>query len=194
MVPHRQNPHVGGNIARRRYYSRKPNKQTRRVNDRINADEVRVIDPNGEQLGVMSPEDGREKAAEFGLDLVEVAPQAKPPVCKIMDYGKFKYQQSKKQKSGGSDKVSLKTFRMRPNIGDHDLDVKLRHATDSLESGDQVKLIMRLRGRERAFTDRWTERLHEIVEQLQEEVDRETNVTQRPKSEGRQISALIEPA
>lgn len=164
------------------------------MNDRIKSEEVRVVDPDGEQLGVMSPEDGVEKAEEFGLDLVEVAPQAKPPVCKIMDYGKFKYQQSKKQKSGGSDKVSLKTFRMRPNIGDHDLDVKLRHATDSLESGDQVKLTMRLRGRERAFTNRWTERLSEIVEQLQEEVDREVNVTQRPTPEGRQISALIEPA
>lgn len=142
----------------------------------------------------MTPDEGREKAVEFGLDLVEVAPQANPSVCKIMDYGKFKYQESKKQKSGGSDKVSLKTFRMRPNIGDHDLDTKLRKAGDSLDSGDQVKLIMRLRGRERAFMSRWTERLNEIVEQLQEGVDRETQVTQRPKPEGRQISALIEPA
>lgn len=153
-----------------------------------------MIDPDGEQLGIMSPDDGREKAEEFGLDLVEVAPNTEPPVCKIMDYGKFKYQQSKKKSSGGSSRVELKTFRMRPNIGDHDLDVKLKHATDALERGDQVKLIMRMRGRERAFTGRWIERLEEVIELLDERVEREVSITQRPKVEGRQIGAVIEPA
>lgn len=141
----------------------------------------------------MTPDDGREKADEFGLDLVEVAPKADPPVCKIMDYGKFKYQLSKKS-SSKSDRVELKTFRMRPNIGDHDLDVKLRHAKDSLESGDQVKLIMRMRGRERAFTERWVARLVEIIEQLEGIVEREISVTQTPRSEGRQIAAVVEPS
>ena len=142
----------------------------------------------------MTPDDGREKAEDFGLDLVEVAPNADPPVCRIMDYGKFKYQQSKKKASGGSDRVELKTFRMRPNIGDHDLDVKLKHASDALEKGDQVKLIMRMRGRERAHTGRWIERLEEVIELLAERVDRDVSVTQQPKVEGRQIGATIEPA
>jgi translation initiation factor IF-3 len=164
------------------------------VNTRIRAKEVRVIDPDGEQVGVMSPEEGIEKAEEFGLDLVEVAPKARPPVCRIMDYGKFKYQQSKKKASNKSDNVQLKTFRMRPNIGDHDLNVKLRQAGSALDDGDQVKLVMRLRGRERAFTDRWVERLGEIVEELQESLERDIKVTQRPKSEGREITAMVEPA
>ncbi len=164
------------------------------MNHRIRAPRIRVIDPDGEQLGIMTPDDGREKADEFGLDLVEVAPKADPPVCRIMDYGKFKYQQSKKKASSKSDRVELKTFRMRPNIGDHDLDVKLKHATDALEKGDQVKLIMRMRGRERAFTDRWIERLNEVIEQLSEQVERDVAVTQKPKVEGRQIAAMIEPA
>ena len=142
----------------------------------------------------MTPDEGREKAEELGLDLVEVAPQADPPVCKIMDYGKFKYQLSKKKSSSKSDRVEMKTFRMRPNIGDHDLDTKLKHATDSLESGDQVKLVMRMRGRERAFTHRWVERLDEILVILQERVDRDVAVTQKPTSEGRQIAAVVEPA
>ncbi len=152
-----------------------------------------VIDPDGESVGVMTPEEGIEKAEEYGLDLVEVAPKARPPVCRIMDYGKFKYQQSKKNTSK-SDNVQLKTFRMRPNIGEHDLNVKLRQAGSALDGGDQVKLVMRLRGRERAFTDRWVERLVEIVDELQETMERDVKVTQRPKSEGREITAMVEPA
>jgi len=141
----------------------------------------------------MSPDEGREKAEEFGLDLVEVAPQASPPVCKIMDYGKFKYQQSKK-KSAKSDNVQLKTFRMRPNTGQHDLDTKLRKATEALESGNQVKFIMRMRGREHAFTERWVDQLAEIIADLQENLDREITVTQEPHMEGHhQITAMIEP-
>ena len=141
----------------------------------------------------MSAEEGREKAEEFGLDLVEVAPNAHPPVCRIMDYGKFKYQQSKK-KSSKSDNVQLKSFRMRPNTGDHDLEVKLRQASEALDDGNQVRFILRMRGRERAFTDRWVEQLGEIIEDLRESIDREIKVVQAPKNEGRQISALIEPS
>ena len=153
-----------------------------------------MIDPNGEQLGIMTPDDGREKAADFGMDLVEVAPKADPPVCRIMDYGKFKYQQSKKKASSGSDRVEMKQFRMRPNIGDHDLDTKLKAACEALEGGDQVKLVMRMRGRERAYTERWIERLHDVIGKLKERVDREVAVTQRPKVEGRQIGAVVEPS
>jgi translation initiation factor IF-3 len=153
-----------------------------------------VIDPNGEQLGIMTPEEGREKAEEFGMDLVEVAPKADPPVCRIMDYGKFKYQQSKKKASGGSDRVEMKQFRMRPNIGEHDLDTKLKRACEALEDGNQVKLVMRMRGRERAYTERWIEKLAEVIELLKERVEREVSVTQTPKVEGRQIGAVVEPS
>ena len=188
-----QHPQQETDIGRRYFRSTEPPKIEHRANRLIRAPQIRVIDPDGEQLGVMTPDDGREKAAEFGLDLVEVAPKAKPPVCKIMDYGKFKYQLSKKS-SSKSDRVEMKTFRMRPNIGEHDLDVKLRHARESLEKGDQVKLIMRMRGRERAFAQRWVERLDEIIELLFERVEREIAVTQAPKSEGRQIAAVVEPS
>lgn len=153
-----------------------------------------MIDPEGEQMGVMSPEEGLEKAEEYGLDLVEVAPKARPPVCRIMDYGKYKYQQSKKKSSSRSDNVQLKTFRMRPNIGDHDLQVKLKQAGEALMSGDQVKLVMRLRGREHAFTDRWIQKLQEIVVDLRTNLGRDTKLTQAPSAEGREITAMIEPA
>ncbi len=155
---------------------------------------MRVIDPEGEQLGVMSADDGREKADEFGLDLVEVAPKADPPVCRIMDYGKFKYQASKKKSSSTSDRVEMKQFRMRPNIGEHDLNTKLKAACEALDNGDQVKLVMRLRGRERAYTDRWVTKLVEVIALLKERVEREVAVTQHPKVEGRQIGAVVEPA
>lgn len=142
----------------------------------------------------MTPAEGCEKADEFGLDLVEVAPKADPPVCRIMDYGKFKYQQSKKKSSSGSDRVEMKQFRMRPNIGEHDLDTKLKAACEALEGGDQVKLVMRMRGRERAYTDRWIEKLAEVIVLLEERVERSVQVTQRPKVEGRQIGAVVEPS
>ena len=153
-----------------------------------------MIDPEGEQLGIMTADEGRERAEDFGMDLVEVAPNADPPVCRIMDYGKFKYQQSKKKSSSGSDRVEMKQFRMRPNIGDHDLDTKLKRACEALESGDQVKLVMRMRGRERAYTERWIQRLNEVIEVLKERVDRDVAVTQQPKVEGRQIGAVVEPS
>lgn len=153
-----------------------------------------MIDPNGEQLGIMTPDDARDKADEFGMDLVEVAPNADPPVCRIMDYGKFKYQQSKKNSSSGSDRVEMKQFRMRPNIGEHDLDTKLKAACEALEGGNQVKLVMRMRGRERAYTDRWIEKLREVIVQLEERVDRDVAVTQQPKVEGRQIGCVVEPS
>jgi len=162
------------------------------VNHRIRFPQVRVIDPEGNQLGVMSPDDARGHAKEFGLDLVEVAPKARPPVCRIMDYGKYKYEQSKK--SSGSARTSSKTYRMRPNISDHDLDTKLRKALSALEKGDQVKLVMRMRGRERAYPDRWVEMMKEIISTMEDRLDRDMTVVQRPKAEGRQITTLLEPA
>ena len=141
----------------------------------------------------MAADDAREKADEFDLDLVEVAPQADPPVCKIMDYGKFKYEQSKKEQANKSDNVELKTVRMRPKTGDHDLNTKLDRAVRFLNEGNQVRLVMQMRGRERKYTDRWVELLGEHIETLDEKLDRDIKVVSKPESQGWRISAMIEP-
>ncbi len=159
----------------------------------MRAREVRLIDPDGEQLGIMSADEAREKAEEYGLDLVEVAPKARPPVCKIMDYGKFKYQQSKKKKKA-TDNVSLKTLRMRPKTEPHDLNTKLNRASKFLKKGNQVKFVVQMRGRERQFTDRWVEQLEDVIDELRDKVDRDIKVVSAPESQGWQITAVVEPA
>lgn len=140
----------------------------------------------------MSVEEGMEKAEDYDLDLVEVAPQADPVVCKIMDYGKFKYEQSKK-KQAKSDNVSLKTLRIRPNIGDHDLQVKLDRAVGFLEKGNQVKFVLQMRGRERKYTDRWREKLEDVVDELEEQLERDLQVVSDPQSQGWKITTIVEP-
>ncbi len=160
-----------------------------RVNRAIRFPEVRVVDPDGEQLGVMSPDQARELASERGLDLVEVAPNARPPVCRIMDYGKFKYQQSKKAAAASASTVTVKTIQLRPKTDDHDLDIKLDRASKFLERGDKVRLVMRLRGRERYLADRWYEKLREQLQRLSD-VGKPAS---RPAQEGRVITLMIEP-
>ena len=140
----------------------------------------------------MSADDAREKAQEFGLDLVEVAPKARPPVCKIMDYGKFRYEQSKKKAASKSSRVELKTLQFRPNTDDHDLDTKLGKAEDFLSDGNKVKLVMRLKGRERAYMSRWVEYMHEVIGKLDDKIDDDVKVLDRPRGEGRQITAVLE--
>lgn len=132
------------------------------------------------------------KAKELGLDLVEVAPKARPPVCRIMDYGKYKYQQSKKEKK--TDNVSLKTVRMRPKTDDHDLKTKMNRAQRFLEKGNQVKFVMQMRGRERKYTDRWIDLLEEMIHDLEGQMERDIKMVNRPESAGWQINALVEPA
>ena len=163
-----------------------------RVNYDIRISPVRVISPDGEQIGVMTSDEAREQAKEFGLDLVEVAPDARPPVCRIMDYGKFRYELSKK-KSSTADRVELKTIQLRPNTGEHDLNTKLNHAQSFLERGDKVKIVMRLRGRERALTDRWVDLIRDLITRLDDEHERGVRVLSPPRHEGRQIIAILEP-
>lgn len=172
--------------------SRRRNADDHRTNHDIRYDEVRLIDPDGEQLGVVSSKEAQAKAKDLGLDLVEVAPKAKPPVCRIMDYGKYKYQQSKKEKK--TDNVSLKTVRMRPKTGDHDLKTKMDRAQRFLEEGNQVKFVMQMRGRERKYTQRWVEQLNEIMEDLREDMDRDIKVIAEPDSQGWRITSMVEPA
>lgn len=118
------------------------------MNERIRVREVRLIDAEGKQIGVVPTEEARRMALEAGLDLVEVAPDARPPVCKIMDYGKYKYEQKKKAAGKKPHHSKLKELRLRPGTDEHDYTVKLKHAREWLEKGDKVQIILLYRGRE----------------------------------------------
>ncbi|MCB9527501.1 MAG: translation initiation factor IF-3 [Myxococcales bacterium] len=146
-----------------------------------------VVDEEGNRLGVMTPEEARRLAAEKGLDLVEVAPNARPPVCRIMDYGRFKYEQRKRSKK--QHQMQTKIIKLRPKTDPHDLETKLRHARRFLENGDRVRFVVRMRGRERAVTDRWVAQLNELVAKL-EDVG---SMTGRPQLEGGGVTATVEP-
>lgn len=175
----------------RRFRGRvRPNKPEHRINHRIRFPQIRVIDPEGNALGVMSPDEGRDKAREHGLDLVEVSPNARPPVCKIMDYGKFKYERSK-AKSNKSNGPSLKTVQVRPKTDTHDLETKLQRARKFLKRGDKVKLVMRLRGRERGYPQRW---ITMMGDHFRDHLADIAKITSRPTQQGRMISMMVEPA
>lgn len=130
-------------------------KKDLRINYRIRVKEVRVIGENGEQLGVMNVQDAVKRAEEAGLDLVEVAPQAVPPVCRIIDYSRYKYEQEKKEKEARKKQrvIHLKEVRLGPKIGEHDYQFKLRNLEEFLKRGDKVKVTMMFRGREMAHQD-----------------------------------------
>jgi translation initiation factor IF-3 len=142
-----------------------------RVNDQIRAREVRLISETGEALGVMSGRDALRIAMERGLDLVEVAPTARPPVCRIMDYGKYKYEQQKREREARKKQkiVTIKEIKMRPNIEDHDFEVRVRNAEKFLKEGDKIKCTIMFRGREvvhselgRAVLDRLLQRVNDL--------------------------------
>jgi translation initiation factor IF-3 len=166
----------------------RPERPEHRVNHRIRFPQIRVIDPEGVVLGTMSPEDGRAEAEKRGMDLVEVAANARPPVCRIMDYGKFKYERSKA--STKSKQPSLKTVQLRPKTDDHDLETKLNRARRFLERGDKVRLVMRMRGRERGYPERWVALMREHFEDHLSDI---ASVAGRPSQQGRAISMLVEP-
>ena len=148
---------------------------------------IRVIGADGEQLGIISPEEARRQAAEQGLDLVEVAPDARPPVCKIMDYGKYRYELSKRTKPQKTAK--LKTIKLRPKTDEHDIETKFNRARKFLEEGDRVKFVMRLRGRENAYIDRWCDVLSKELAQLADA----GQMSQKPHQEGRAVVAQLDP-
>jgi len=153
--------------------------------------EVRVIDPDGNQIGVVPIQEALTAAAEFGLDLVEVSPNAKPPVCKIMDYGRFKYEQTKKQQEAKKKQTTfqLKEIKVRPKTGEHDLQTKLGHIRKFLERKDKVKVTCMFRGREIALSARGRELLGEIAA----EVEDLATVEQMPKFEGRTVMMVLAP-
>ena len=162
-----------------------------RVNEQIRVPEVRLIGPDGEQIGIMPIREALAQAGEAHLDLVEVAPQANPPVCRIMDYGKFKYQQSKKQAEARRRQttIQVKEIKVRPKIEEHDMGFKLRNSRRFLSDGDKVKISVIFRGREIAHTDRGLKILTQMAEALAEV----GTVEQAPKLEGRNMSMIVSP-
>jgi translation initiation factor IF-3 len=138
------------------------------MNDRIRVREVRLIDAEGRQVGIVPTDEAKRLAQEAGKDLVEVAPDARPPVCKIMDYGKFKYEQRKKTTHSGKKvhHAKLKEVRLRPKTEQHDYEVKLRHAKEFLANGDKVQLCLMFRGREMVHKDRGEKLLQRFITDL----------------------------
>lgn len=163
-----------------------------RRNERITASEVRLISSNGEQLGILSIREALNKAEDEGFDLVEVSPDAKPPVCKIIDYGKLKYreQKSKKEAKKKQKTIEVKEIKIRPNIDKHDYEVKIKALSKFIESGNKVKVSMRFRGRENEHQNLGFDVLHKLTEQV---VDF-AKVEVAPKTEGRQITMVLVPA
>jgi translation initiation factor IF-3 len=162
-----------------------------RINNRIRAREVRLIDENGAQVGIVSIRDALSMAEERGLDLVEVAPNAVPPVCRILDYGKFRYEQSKKEREARKNQkqVEVKQIRLEPKTDEHDLEVKAKQARRFLLEGDKVKFNLRFRGREIFHQEIGLEMLERMAEELRDI----SIVEQRPTMEGRVLTLLLAP-
>jgi translation initiation factor IF-3 len=163
-----------------------------RINEFITAREVRVIAPDGEQLGVLAIRDALTRAQELELDLVEVAPTAKPPVCKILDYGKFKYKEQKKEAEAKKNRseTTIKEIRLRYRTDVGDLETKLKHAREFLGEGDKVKFVMRFKGREAMYIDLGKQKFDEIVSRLADVAV----VDDRSPAVGRQIHITFAPA
>jgi len=162
-----------------------------RVNDEIRAREIRLVDADGEQIGIKSFEEGLEEAEERGVDLVEVAPQADPPVCKLMDYGKYKYEQAKKEKEAKKKQnvMNVKEVQMGVKIDDHDFDVKLKQARRFLNDKDKVKVRVKFRGRELAHKELG----YDLMDRIKEGTEDLGSVESGPTMEGRDMFMHITP-
>jgi translation initiation factor IF-3 len=162
-----------------------------RVNDRIKAQEIRLIGPEGQNVGVVTPTRAMELAAQVGLDLVEISPNAAPPVCKIMDFGKYKYEQQKRESEARKKQktIEVKEVNFRPNTDINDYNVKMRNVIRFLEGGDKVKVTLRFRGREMAHQN--LGRI--LLERVAEDVKELGKIENMPKMEGRQMVMMIGP-
>ena len=162
-----------------------------RINGAIRVPKVRCIDPDGNQLGIIDTRDAIEKAGDFGLDLVEVQPNAEPPVCKILDYGKFKYEAQKRANEARKKQktIEVKEIKFRPNIDEHDYQVKMRNVTKFPSGGDKVKVTLRFRGREMAHQELGAN----VLARVREETEELAKVEAMPKLEGRQMVMVLAP-
>ena len=161
------------------------------MNEDIRVREVRLIDATGQNVGVVLTTDALAKAVEAGLDLVEISPDANPPVAKILDYGKYKYQEQKKAAEARKKQkiVEIKEIKMRPSIDDHDYDVKMRSMKRFFDDGDKVKVTLRFRGREMAHQNIGME----LLTRIQKETDGFAKIEQYPRLEGRQMMMVLAP-
>lgn len=168
-----------------------PSKDGPRINEDIDVAQVRLVDADGEMVGVISTKEAIEMAAEVGLDLVEVSPNAEPPVCKILDYGKFKYEAQKKANEARKKQkvIEVKEIKMRPGIDEHDYQTKMKAVRKFLDNGDKVKMTIRFRGREMAHQDLGMK----VLDRVRVEVDEQAKVEQFPRTEGRLMTMVIAP-
>ena len=168
-----------------------PSREGPRANEQINAPQIRLIDYTGDNLGVVPIGEALARAVETGLDLVEISPNADPPVCKILDYGKLKYEEQKKRNVARKKQkiIEVKEIKMRPNIDVHDYDFKMRAIHRFLDEGDKVKVTMRFRGREMAHQEIGMQ----VLERVRGDLEELAKVEQSPKMEGRQMTMVMAP-
>ena len=161
------------------------------MNGAIRAPQVRCIDPDGEQLGVLDTREAISMAEDFGLDLVEVQPNVDPPVCKILDYGKYKYEAQKRANEARKKQkiIEVKEIKLRPNIDEHDYQVKMRNVVKFLSGGDKVKVTLRFRGREMAHQELGAN----VLTRVREETEEIAKIEAMPKMEGRQMIMVLAP-
>lgn len=161
------------------------------INEEIRDKEIRLVGENGEQVGIVSAKEAQRMASEKNLDLVKISPNAKPPVCKIMDYGKYKYELSKREKEARKKQktIVVKEIRFTPNIEDNDLNTKAKHANDFLKSGDKVKVSVRFRGRELGNSELG----RKVLDKFTELTSENGVVDKKPKLEGRNMIMYLSP-
>ena len=176
----------------RRFDRQPPERDQTRINERIRVPEVRLIDETGQQVGVMKTQDALRQAQERDLDLVEVAAEAKPPVCRILDYSKYKYEQNQKQKAARKHQtqINVREIKFRPKIAQHDYDTKKGHVERFLKARDKVKVTIMFRGREMAHPERG----EMILNRLAEDLGELATVEQRPQQDGRNMTMMLAPA
>lgn len=184
-------PSTSSSRGGKRFNAPRGDSEQNRINERIRVPEVRLIDNEGEQLGIVKIDDALELARSRGLDLVEVAASSKPPVCKILDYGKLKYTKKKKEQEAKKKQVTItvKEIQLRPRTEEHDFEVKFRRISEFLQRGDKVKISVLFRGREMAYTQHGHDMLDRIVENTKEYAAPEN----KPKLEGRRMIMVMAP-
>jgi translation initiation factor IF-3 len=168
-----------------------PTREGPRINEEIGVMRVRLVDERGNMVGVIARNEALQMAANAGLDLVEISPNADPPVCKILDYGKFKYEEQKKKNEARKKQkiIEVKEIKLRPSIDDHDYQVKMRSMNKFIEEGDKVKVTMRFRGRELAHQDLGMN----VLMRVKDDLDGIAKVEQMPRMEGRQMTMVVAP-
>ena len=168
-----------------------PTREGPRVNDDIAVLRVRLVDERGNMVGIVERNEALSMASEVGLDLVEIAPNADPPVCKILDFGKYKYEEQKKKNEARKKQkiIEVKEIKLRPSIDDHDYDVKMRSMVKFIGEGDKVKVTMRFRGRELAHQELGMD----VLVRVKDDLDEIAKVEQMPRMEGRQMTMVVSP-